>query len=188
MRTLKEEADKRFYGPEQPKPATTTSPIQSQELELSALRLEVMKLSGVVGVLLQTTEQEREEDEFLLDQVVSRGSFPRSFECYINAEGHLIRRAGWRCVTRKSDWEHVPDELDCGEAVSGQKPWMAWKHTVDEETPGEWEEGENDPPEESIERMVFVFCEVVISTGEAPYLVVRHTGDVRAMDISPENC
>jgi hypothetical protein len=105
-----------------------------------------------------------------------------SFGCYIDRDGKLIRRVGWRCVT-DGVWDEEVAERDCGTAVVDQMPWMRWTHSIDDETPGAWDEGDNDPPEQDETCMVFIFCKVAARDSGALYVIHRHVGDVRAIDI-----
>lgn len=156
--------------------------------ELSKMRAEMQLLRGQLDVLRQLFDLQDDEDEDDALEFMQLIQGPKSFECYIDQNGNLKRRAGFRCVTDQ-DWEEVV-ERDCGTAASGQKPWMRWKHTKFDSNgnqiagTGEWEEGDDNPPAQDSDGMVFVFCIVEGDDETEPlYINHRHVGDVRAFDI-----
>jgi hypothetical protein len=155
--------------------------------EINKMKAEILQLRGITKVIKEANEElEEDGDEDVGLLTVGPNEEPRSFECYINADGYLIRRAGWRCVT-DGEWEEVA-ERSCGSAEGDQQPWMEWRHTqFDSEGAqvagtGAWYEGDSDPPAQSSANMVFIFCKVVDSSGVL-FINHRHLGDVRAFDI-----
>lgn len=172
-------------GGENVPPSQLPTVFTNADSELSRIRAEMQLLRGQLDVLQQLFDHQDDEDEDDSFELVQRIQNPASFECYIDKDGNLKRRAGYRCIT-DNNWEFV-DEMDCGPAYSGQQPWMEWRHTALDENgnyiagTGVWYEGNDNPPVQNATNMVFVFCTV---EGDGPlYIINRHVGDVRAIDI-----